>query len=187
VTPPRGDLLFSSPWRGRSTLAKRRSGGVTASLEAQCSVLHVTPIARSRLSPSGAVRGPSGERGCGTAVPLTYLQGRRMSRQPFLGRQTSAARAGASSPSPLIWRWTMRSALLATIAASTVSLALMTSADAASKHHRHHGYVGAAPYAYSGHAWEPAYRPSPSGSPGGCVTDEGGGRLAPCDYGGGRR
>jgi hypothetical protein len=81
----------------------------------------------------------------------------------------------------------MRSTLLVTIAASALSLALLGSADAAWRGHE--GVHRAAPGwdtgtdpawgGSAGYGWAPRY----GRAPGECVTDEGGGRLAPCDYG----
>jgi hypothetical protein len=80
----------------------------------------------------------------------------------------------------------MRAAVLLTIIASTLSLATAT-ADAKTKQHRspaRHAPIAkpasaAAPYA----AGQPG-RP-PWARPGECLTDEGGGRFYPCNYGGG--
>jgi hypothetical protein len=85
----------------------------------------------------------------------------------------------------------MKSTLLMTIAASALSVALMSGAGAASTHHGHQGASRAAPGwdaatdhptwgGPAGYRWGPHYAPGYGPA---CVTDEGGGRLAPCDYG----
>jgi hypothetical protein len=72
-----------------------------------------------------------------------------------------------------------------TIAVAALSVAVAAPVEAATKH-RHHPPPQAAPAApvvsppVFGGPYAPAYA-----RPGGCYTDEGGGRIAPCDHGGG--
>ena len=78
-------------------------------------------------------------------------------------------------------RQTMR-AMVLMIAAVAMSLSVATTAVATTKHHRHHTSPGVAmspavPYAMPAQA--------PAARTGACITDEGGGRLAPCDHAGG--
>lgn len=81
----------------------------------------------------------------------------------------------------------MRAAVLLTIIASTLSLAAVP-VDAKTRSHRHHARH-AAPMARAVPLVEP-YASHQSGRPawarpGECLTDEGGGRFYPCNYGGG--
>ena len=80
----------------------------------------------------------------------------------------------------------MRAAVLVTILASTLSLATVT-ADAKTRHHRsvarHAPIVNPAPAGEPYAARQPG-RPAWA-RPDECLTDEGGGRFYPCNYGGG--
>jgi hypothetical protein len=87
----------------------------------------------------------------------------------------------------------MRIMVLLTIAASALSIGALSAAAATTKHRRHvvHQQPAAVETVPPGRAQSypvPAsYGPAAYGfAPGRCVTDEGGGRVSPCDYGGGR-
>ncbi len=76
-------------------------------------------------------------------------------------------------------------AIVLMIAVAAASLAADTMAAAATKHHRHHprhvGIARTAPPVAAGAYAAPSY--APRIMPGACVTDEGGGRLSPCNQG----
>jgi len=81
----------------------------------------------------------------------------------------------------------MRVTALLTIATSALTLAAVSTASATTKHHRHHVRHGVATtnIVPATPAWTEPY--APRERPYECMTDEGGGRFFPCDYGGGRR
>jgi hypothetical protein len=76
--------------------------------------------------------------------------------------------------------------LFLTIAVAAVSVAVVAPAGAATKH-RHQPPQHAAPAApvVAPPAFGGPYAPSSSYARPGCYTDEGGGRISPCDHGGG--
>jgi hypothetical protein len=77
------------------------------------------------------------------------------------------------------WRSTMRVIVLLMVIGSALAVAAVTTAGAATKHwHRvHRTAVVAKPV--------PAWPNAIGRRPHECVTDEGGGRFMPCNYGGG--
>ena len=79
----------------------------------------------------------------------------------------------------------MKTALVLAVA-SALSLTALTTANAASKHHRYHGRYWSEPYGWGSPYVRYPNRPAWA-TPGECYTDEGGGRFMPCSYGGGRR
>jgi hypothetical protein len=87
----------------------------------------------------------------------------------------------------------MKIMVLLTIATSAVSIAAPSAAEAATKHRRHAVHERPAvvetvpPGRAQFYPGPTSYGPAAYGfAPGRCVTDEGGGRVSPCDYGGGR-
>ncbi len=76
-------------------------------------------------------------------------------------------------------------ALVAIVTAAALSAMGWATSAAASKHHRHRAHQGPGmARTLPRSAVEAPRIPAPS-RPGGCVTDEGGYRFAPCNLGGG--